>query len=75
MASLAVTQVTKLRISDDGKLMAAVQKDGVILLLDTEFFLRNLLAIPTHEDSATTLNEIYIQQTREINQKVRAVWV
>lgn len=73
MASLAVTQVTKLRISDDGKLMAAVQKDGVILLLDTEFFLRNLLAIPTHDDSATILNEIYIQQTREINQKVRAV--
>lgn len=73
MVSLAVTHVKKLRISDDGKLMAAVQKDGSILLLDTEFFLRNSLAVPTHKDSAKILNEIYIQQTQEKNRKVRAV--
>lgn len=74
IASMAVAQVTKIRISNDGKLMAAVQNDGKILLLDTEFFLRHSLAHPSMDDPATVLCEHYTQQMRETNRKVRIVW-
>lgn len=71
IASLAVAQVTKIRISNDGKFMAAVQNDGKILLLDTEFFLRHSLAHPSIDESARFLCENYNHQMREANRKVR----
>lgn len=75
IASMAVAQVTKIRISNDGKLMATVQNDGRILLLDTEFFLRHSLAHPSISDSATLLCANYNQQMRETNRKVRPACV
>lgn len=76
MASVHVAQVTKVRISNDGRLMAATQKDGQILLLDTEFFLRRSLAIQsTMDDSTTLLCADYNERTRDVNRKVRVACV
>lgn len=74
IASLAVAKVKKICISNDGKLIAVVQKDGQILLLDTEFFLRHsLIHHPSNYDSATLLCENYNREIRGANRKVRLV--
>lgn len=73
IASLAVAQLTKLQISNNGQLMAAVQNDGQILLLDTEFFLRHALARRTMENPAAVQCDNYNTEMRVINRQVKIV--
>lgn len=71
IASLVVTHVKAIRISSDGKVMAALQKDGCILLLDTEFFLRQSLVHHVEPDATTLLSiTTYNEQMRQTNRKV-----